>query len=76
MIRRPPTRLELKMDDIKEYERMKSESRKNIFGNSPTHNSTANESGSLSSAAEPSSTDKRNALYARIGFDPKPRKPS
>lgn len=73
MIRRPPTRLELKMDDISEYENAKALARKNAFSEMTTTSTPGGEdSGSKVMTAE----ERRKAVQARIGFDPQPKNPS
>jgi hypothetical protein len=66
MIRRPPTRIELKLDDIAEYEQIRktTETKKT---------STTADAHSLSEMA--STKSKAEIIRERIGFDPTPKSP-
>ena len=74
MIRRPPTRLELKMDDISEYENAKALARKNAFSEMT---STSTPGGAEESSSKVmTAAERRKAVQERIGFDPQPKNPS
>lgn len=72
MIRRDPTRIELKLDDIQEYEQLKREmeakklaAKNNLLGSSPT---------APTPDAVPLKTKTRtDIIHERIGYDPKPK---
>ena len=75
MIRRTPTRIELKLDDISEYEQLKREAeakramtKPNLLGSSPIKDE------SVPSVQVPPQTKTDIAtLHQRIGFDPMPK---
>ena len=73
MIRRTPTRIELKLDDIAEYEQIKREAeakramaKHNLLGSSPI-NTVNNDV--LPPPVKPDSA----TIHERIGFDPTPK---
>ncbi len=72
MIRRPPTRIEMKLDDIQEYEKAKKEAdaRKAKAGKD-----AAAASGSGAAAAAAAKT-RKEIIHERIGFDPTPKSSS
>jgi anaphase-promoting complex subunit 12 len=64
MIRRSPTRIELKLDDIQEYESMRREQESRKEQQSENH----------SSSVEPwSPKTKQEIIHERIGYVPQPR---
>jgi anaphase-promoting complex subunit 12 len=70
MIRRDPTRIELKLDDIQEYEQLKREmdakrqaAKNNLLGASPSD--TAKDTFVAKTSTE--------IIHERIGYDPKPK---
>ena len=77
MIRRTPTRIELKLEDISEYEQLKREAeakramaKPHLLGSSPLKD----EAGTSSSQVAPPQTKTDIAtLHQRIGFDPMPK---
>ena len=77
MIRRTPTRIELKLEDISEYEQLKREAeakramtKPNLLGSSPLKD----EAGTSSQQVAPPQTKTDIAtLHQRIGFDPMPK---
>ena len=63
MIRRIPTRSDLKMDDIQDFKQKKDEldkKNKNILGSSP---SVIDSGGKIT----------QDSIHQRIGFDPRPK---
>lgn len=71
MIRRNPTRIELKLDDIQEYEQIKREmdakklaAKNNLLGASPS--GPGHEVG-------PTAKTNTEIIHERIGYDPKPK---
>jgi anaphase-promoting complex subunit 12 len=78
MLRRPPTRLELKMEDIQEYEQAKRDldnkkGRANIFGASPAQGAGAASANGAEKAPAKSRTEQ---IHERIGYDPNNRRPT
>jgi len=83
MIRRPLTRIELKMDDVEEFDAVKKSNKKPSFTGDDSSpgladlSSTSTAAAGTSSAAtvgpSTSKTSKESA-YSRIGFDPRPKK--
>lgn len=76
MIRRTPTRIELKLEDISEYEQLKREAeakramaKPNLLGSSPLKD----EAGTSSQVAPPQTKTDIATLHQRIGFDPMPK---
>jgi len=68
MIRRNPTRIELKMEDIQEYKDMKESEEtkthsKNILGSSPN-------SSEIAGVAPKASLE---TIHSRIGYNPRPK---
>ncbi len=89
MIRRPPTRLELKLDDIGEYEQLKKEAearrardrRANAFassggGGAATGESPGDATGQDGEASSGGGKTRSEMVHERIGFDPASRKPT
>ena len=78
MIRRTPTRIELKMEDIAEYEQIKREAeakkamaKNNLLGSSPIQSSAhAQQSEPVAPALNKPDTA---TVHQRIGFDPTPK---
>ena len=78
MIRRTPTRIELKLEDISEYEQLKREAeakramtqKQNLLGSSPLKDDAG--TSSLQVAPPQTKTDIMT-LHQRIGFDPMPK---
>ena len=75
MIRRTPTRIELKLDDISEYEQLKREAeakramtKPNLLGSSPIK-----EEARPSVQVAPQTKTDIATLHQRIGFDPMPK---
>jgi len=76
MIRRTPTRIELKLEDISEYEQLKREaeakratSKHNLLGSSPLKEEASN-----NEPIAPAHTKADIAtMHQRIGFDPTPK---
>ena len=66
MLRRPPTRLELKLDDLSEYEQMKRSLEDKKKENAAKNNGAANNGAGPSSQAK----SKVEMIHQRIGFDP------
>ena len=72
MIRRTPTRIELKLDDISEYEQLKREAeakramaKHNLLGSSPINTVQAD-------VAPPPVKPDLATIHDRIGYDPTP----
>ena len=77
MIRRPPTRLELKLEDSQEYEQLKQE-REDEKKMSTSSSSKAGPSGAATSdggdsGAGASGKSRTEIIHDRIGFDPSSR---
>ena len=75
MLRRPPTKIELKLDDVQEYEKAKREAearraRANIFASCSSPSTSANTTFNSDDAKS-----KTEVIMERIGMDPKPKKP-
>ena len=77
MIRRTPTRIELKMEDFTEYEQIKREaeakkamSKNNLLGSSPIQGSTQQSEPIIAPALIKPDTA---TVHQRIGFDPTPK---
>jgi anaphase-promoting complex subunit 12 len=73
MIRRDPTRIELKLEDIQEYEQMKrkmEEEKKQKSNGSPME-----ASGAIAPDADQHVTSKTRTeiIHERIGYDPAPK---
>ena len=73
MIRRTPTRIELKLDDISEYEQIKREAeakramaKHNLLGSSPINTVQAD-------TAPPPTKPDIATIHDRIGYDPTPK---
>lgn len=64
MLRRPPTSIELKLDDIAEYEEMRQEAAKEQMKNSKSYNDVPN--------WQPGPKSKQE-IYQRIGYVPPER---
>jgi anaphase-promoting complex subunit 12 len=82
MMRRDPTRIELKLDDIQEYELMKREmdnrkAKNGPFGKETTGNSPNNEESKNNimddKNSEETGKNRTEAIHRRIGYDPNPR---
>ena len=76
MIRRTPTRIELKLEDIAEYEQIKREAeakksmaKNNLLGSSPIQ-SSVNHQEPIAPAMSKLDTA---TVHHRIGFDPTPK---
>lgn len=76
MIRRTPTRIELKMEDITEYEQIKREAeakkamaKNNLLGSSPIQGSTQQPEPIAPALNKPDTA----TVHQRIGFDPTPK---
>jgi anaphase-promoting complex subunit 12 len=67
MIRRSPTRIELKLDDIQEYESMRREQESRKEQQSENHSS------SVEPWAPGVSKTKQEIIHERIGYVPQPR---
>ena len=71
MKRRDPTRIELKLDDIQEYEQMKRELEK---GKADESNTEMQESTSGNGAESTAGAQSRvETIHRRIGYDPAPK---
>lgn len=68
MIRRDPTRIELKLDDIQEYERRKQE-----IEAEQIKNGFVQSSGRQPPEVEEPKKTRAQIIHERIGFDPTPR---
>ena len=77
MIRRTPTRIELKLEDISEYEQLKREAeakramthKQNLLGSSPLKD----DAGTSTQVAPPQTKTDIMTLHQRIGFNPMPK---
>ena len=76
MIRRTPTRIELKLEDITEYEQIKRETeakkamtKNNLLGSSPIQSSSQQLEAIAPSILKPDTA----TVHQRIGFDPTPK---
>ena len=69
MLRRNPTRIEHKIDDLEEYENFKKEKENELRKQKLSLNDSA-----LSDNFEPCVRSRTEAVHARIGYDPKPLK--
>lgn len=67
MIRRSPTRIELKLDDIQEYESMRREQESRKEQHTPSHSSSAE------TWASGIPKTKQELIHERIGYAPQPR---
>ncbi len=74
-MRRDPTRIEVKLEDIQEYEQMKREmeSKKNKIFGTDTDNSPTAEEAKANDDKEASEKSRTEMIHRRIGFDPTPR---
>ena len=77
MIRRTPTRIELKLEDISEYEQLKREAeakramtKHNLLGSSPLNTNTPHASDQIAPAHVKTDI---GTLHQRIGYDPTPK---
>jgi len=77
MIRRTPTRIELKLEDISEYEQVKREAeakramtKHNLLGSSPLKDEASTSDMNI---APPQTKTDIATLHQRIGFDPTPK---
>ena len=68
MLRRPPTRLELKLDDIQEYEQMRKKQRQ--FAASPG----AAEDNGAANDTQVTAAQQTKTVHERIGYDPAQKK--
>jgi anaphase-promoting complex subunit 12 len=74
MIRRNPTRIELKIEDIAEYEQLKRDMdaqrasiKHNLLGSSPV------EAAATPHVAPAPNRPDKETIHNRIGYDPKPK---
>lgn len=81
MIRRPLTRIELKMDDVEEFEAVKKSNKKPSFTGDDSSPGLADLSSTSTAAATSATTigpstskASKESAYSRIGFDPRPKK--
>jgi len=76
MKRRDPTRIELKLDDIQEYEQMKRELEKNKAvmdeSNAEMQESTSGNGTDPNNAAG-TAQSRTETIHRRIGYDPAPK---
>ncbi|GAB1597668.1 anaphase-promoting complex subunit CDC26-like [Argonauta hians] len=77
MLRRNPTRIELKLEDIKEYETIKTEKLKQNAQKMSLDAASEQSSSSLATLPGTCSGDttpktKAREIHERIGYDPKP----
>uniref|UniRef100_G3MST2 Anaphase-promoting complex subunit CDC26 n=2 Tax=Amblyomma TaxID=6942 RepID=G3MST2_AMBMU len=73
MYRRQPTRIELKLDDLQEYEALKKEWDDKGTTVCSTLDGSCSGKGVASNADSPGSSPKKPSVHERIGYKPEPR---
>ena len=72
MIRRDPTRIELKLDDIQEFDRRKQDLEAERIKNGLVQPPAQHHQQSAQEVEDPKKT-RSEMIHARIGFDPTPK---
>ena len=73
MKRRDPTRIELKLDDIQEYEQMKRELEKNKAADESNTEMQESTSGNGPDSNGAGIQSRAETIHRRIGYDPAPK---
>ena len=73
MKRRDPTRIELKLDDIQEYEQMKRELEKNKAADESNTEMQESNSGNGPDSNGAGIQSRAETIHRRIGYDPAPK---